>query len=54
LGKNPRIVGILRVYTLLGIALVETAIIYALVIAFQILGDETLTTSQVMGAAIAM
>ena len=54
LGKNPRLADTLRIYTLLGIALVETAIIYALVIAFRILGDDTLTTAQIMGAAIAM
>lgn len=54
LWKNPRIVSTLRIYTLLGIALVETAIIYALVIAFNILWDDTLTTSQIMWAAIAM
>ncbi len=54
LWKNPRLASTLRIYTLLGIALVETAIIYALVIAFRLIGDDTLTTSQIMWAAIAM
>jgi len=54
LGKNPRLADTLRIYTLLGIALVETAIIYALVIAFRILWDDSLTTAQIMGAAVAM
>jgi F0F1-type ATP synthase membrane subunit c/vacuolar-type H+-ATPase subunit K len=43
---NPRLASTLRVYTLLGIALVETAMIYALVVAFRILGDETITATQ--------
>lgn len=54
LWKNPRLASTLRVYTLLGIALVETAIIYALVIAFRILWDDSLATGQIMWAAIAM
>jgi F0F1-type ATP synthase membrane subunit c/vacuolar-type H+-ATPase subunit K len=37
LGMNPRIAATIRMYTLLGIALVETAVIYAFVIAMMIL-----------------
>lgn len=54
LGMNPRLASTLRVYTLLGIALVETAMIYALVVAFRILGDETITATQAIWAGLAM
>lgn len=37
LGKNPRISSTLLVYTILWLALVESAAIYALVVAFQII-----------------
>lgn len=54
LWMNPRLASTLRMYTLLGIALVETAMIYALVVAFRILGDETITATQAIGAGLAM
>jgi len=37
LGRNPKLSGTLMVYTILGIALVESAAIYGLVVAFQII-----------------
>jgi len=37
LGKNPRLSSTLLVYTILWLALVESAAIYALVVAFQII-----------------
>ena len=40
LGMNPRIASMVRNYTLLGIVLVETAMIYAIIVAFGILGNE--------------
>lgn len=54
LGMNPRLADTLKVYTLLGIALVETAMIYSLVIAFKILWDETITATQAIWAWLAM
>lgn len=54
LGMNPRLASTLRIYTLLGIALVETAMIYALVIAFRILWDDGITSTQAIGAGLAM
>ena len=38
MGKNPELSGFLTILTILGIALVESAAIYGLVIAFNILG----------------
>jgi len=36
MGKNPELSGFLTILTILGIALVESAAIYGLIIAFQI------------------
>jgi F-type H+-transporting ATPase subunit c len=41
-------------YTLLGIALVETAVIYAFVIAMMILWKDDITLAQAIGAGLAM
>lgn len=46
LGKNPRISSTLLVYTILGLALVESAAIYALVVAFQIISGGDAIASQ--------
>jgi len=48
LGKNPRIAPTLLVYTILGLALTESAAIYALVVAFQIIaGGEAIAASAI-------
>ncbi len=44
MGKNPEMSGYFLVLTILGIALVESAAIYGLIIAFQILGLDPATT----------
>ena len=54
LGMNPRIAATIRMYTLLGIALVETAVIYAFVIAMMILWKDDITLAQAIGAGLAM
>ena len=51
---NPRLASTLRIYTLLGIALVETAVIYALVVAFRMLGMDDITITQAIGAGLAI
>ncbi len=40
MGKSPRLSGTLLVYTVLWVALIETAVIYGLVVAFSILGSS--------------
>ncbi len=40
MGKSPRLANTLLVYTVLGVALIETAVIYGLVVAFSILGSS--------------
>ena len=54
LGKNPKLVSTLRTYTVLGIALTETAAIYGLIIAFSIVGSENVTGAQALGAGLAI
>ena len=54
LGKNPKLVSTLRTYTVLGIALTETAAIYGLIIAFNIVGSDTITGAQAIGAGLAI
>ena len=54
LWMNPRLASTLRIYTLLGIALVETAVIYALVVAFRMLGMDDITITQAIGAGLAI
>ncbi len=40
MGKNPKMNGFFLTVTILGIALVESAAIYGLVVAIQILGQD--------------
>ena len=54
LGKNPKLMSTLRVYTILWIALVESAMIYGLVIAFQILDAEVIGWMQSVSAWLAI
>jgi len=51
LGKSPELSGSLMVFTILGIALVESAAIYALIVALQILGSDSVTIMQAFAAA---
>jgi len=44
----------LMVYTILGVALVESAVIYGLVIAFQIMATTGLSEANVIGAGLAI
>lgn len=54
LAKNPDLSGTLTTYTIIGIALVESAAIYALIIGLQIVGAESLEMRQAIGAALAV
>jgi len=57
MGKNPEMSWFFLVLTILGIALTESAAIYGLIIAFQIIGldPESVTSiSKVIGAGIAV
>lgn len=54
LGKNPKLASTVLVYTILGIALVESAVIYGLVVAFSILGKEELEGAAAIGAGLAI
>ena len=52
--KSPRMTNTLMVYTILWVALVESAVIYALIIAFQILGASGADSVNVIGAWLAI
>lgn len=54
MGRDPKQVKTIRVLTILGIALVESAVIYSLVIAFQILSITGATEANVIGAGLAI
>lgn len=54
LGKNPKLAGTILVYTILGIALVESAVIYGLVVAFSILGSDSLDGMSAIAAGLAI
>lgn len=54
LWKNPRIQGTLLTYMVLGAALVETAAIYGLIVAFQILGNPDLAPMNAIGAGLSI
>ena len=54
LGKNPKLISTLRVYTILWIALVESAVIYGLIVALQILWAEGIHWLQALGAWLAI
>jgi F0F1-type ATP synthase membrane subunit c/vacuolar-type H+-ATPase subunit K len=42
MGKNPKMISFLLTVSILGVALVESAAIYALIVAFGILDSTTL------------
>lgn len=57
MGKNPEMTGFFLVLTILWIALTESAAIYGLIIAFQIIGldpESVTSVSKVMGAGLAV
>jgi len=54
LGKNPKLMGTLRIYTIIGIALVESCAIYWLLIAVKILWAPWIGWLQAVGAGLAM
>ena len=54
LGKNPEIGGTLLTYTILFIALVESAAIYGLIVALNITGAPELGYMQAIGAGLAI
>ncbi|NVP18114.1 hypothetical protein HUU51_05355 [Candidatus Gracilibacteria bacterium] len=55
MGKNPSIIGFMLTVSILGVALVESAVIYALVVAFKILGaSSTLSGLASVGAGLAI
>ncbi len=54
MGKNPELTSKLLIITILGIALVESAAIYGLIIAFQILWADPWLGYKAVGAGIAV
>lgn len=55
LGKNPNLSATLMIYTILGVALVESAAIYALVVAFKIIAvAATIDPMNAIAAGIVM
>lgn len=54
LGVNPELSGTLLVYTILGIALTESAAIYGLIVALNIAGNAELGTLQAVGAGLSI
>ena len=54
MGKNPELSGTIVGYTILGIALIESAAIYGLVVGFSIVGAENLEVLQAVGAGLAV
>ena len=52
-GKSPRLSGTMLIYTVLGVALVETAVIYGLVVAFSIIAAAgTAADANLIGAGL--
>ncbi len=49
--KSPRLSGTMMIFTVLGVALVETAVIYGLVVAFTIMGS-TAGDANLIGAGL--
>lgn len=54
MGQNPRMISFFLTVSILGVALVESAAIYALVVSFQILGKEALTLYPALAAGLAI
>lgn len=54
LGKNPTLASDVRIFTILGIALVESAAIYGFIVAYQIITSDVITSSQAIWAWIAI
>lgn len=54
MGKNPKLIGFLLTVSILGVALVESAAIYALIVAFQVLGAESIAPLAAVGAGVAI
>lgn len=54
MGRDPKQATTLMVYTILWVALVESAVIYGLVVAFQILGATAASEASVIGAGLAI
>ena len=54
MGRDPKMATTLMVYTILGVALVESAVIYGLVVAFQILASTGASDANVIGAGLAI
>lgn len=54
IGKNPSMATFFLTVTILGLALVESAAIYGLVVAFSVLGSEGLEAAKAIGAGLSM
>lgn len=54
MGQNPRMISFFLTVSILGVALVESAAIYALVVSFQIMGKEALTFYPALAAGLAI
>ncbi|PZM83581.1 hypothetical protein DLH72_03680 [Candidatus Gracilibacteria bacterium] len=54
MGKNPNMIKFLLTISILGVALLESAVIYGLVVSFQILGKETIDGMIAFGSGLAI
>ena len=54
MGKNPKMISFLLTVSILGVALVESAAIYALIVSFQILDAQVLSGVAAIGAGLAI
>lgn len=54
MGKNPKMISFLLTVSILWVALVESAAIYGLIVAFQIMDSTTLTGLGALGAGLAI
>lgn len=54
MGNNKEMTSFYLTVTILGIALVESAVIYGLIVAFQIIGNDAMTLTAAIGAGIAI
>ena len=54
LGKSPRLRSQLLIFTVLGIALVESGVIYGMIVAFRIISNTTMDPMHAIAAGLSM
>ena len=54
LGRNPNLSKTLMIYTVIGIALVESSAIYGLIVAFNIIGNPDISSVNAISAGLAI